>query len=167
MALNSWIQEGITGYTHVLETRGPAGLDFLNARVNHRFTGVYRLEEGKFHNVYLHDKLGEATPEFLQVVPLQDSFCQFVLRDGFFCTFNTSLDARLDGHKYQGILNTYCGVPLLNNQGELYGTLCHFDEHACPLSDEEFVFLQRAAAVLPRYLLRKSPKPESVRQLGI
>lgn len=159
MVDNHYIQEGVAEYVDVLETHGPAGLDFLNARVPHRFTGVYRLEAGVFHNAYLHDKLGEVMPEFLKAVPLQDSFCQFVLRDGYFCTCNTGLDSRLDGHKYQGVLNTYYGVPLLNNAGELYGTLCHFDAQEFVLHDEEFAFLQRAALVLPKYLFRKSNLP--------
>lgn len=166
MAYEAYVQQGIAAYTHVLEVQGPAGLDYLNARVSHRFTGVYRLESGLLHNMYLHDKQGEVMPEFLKTVPLADSFCQFVLRDGCFCTCNTSMDHRLDGHKYQGVLNTYYGVPLLNNAGELYGTLCHFDVQEMPLQEEEFAFLQRAAAVLPKYLWRKVSKPLGAVLLG-
>lgn len=153
---NEYVEEGLLGYTRVLDVHGPAGLDFLNARVAHRFTGVYQLVSGVLHNTYLHDKQGEIIPEFLQAVPLADSFCQFVLRDGLFCTVNTALDGRLDGHKYQGVLGSYHGVPLLNNAGELYGTLCHFDESNHPLTDAEFAFMQKAAQRLPRYLFRRA-----------
>lgn len=109
-------------YVQLLEEQGPAGLHFLNARVPHRFTGVYRLEAGIMYNVFLHDQEGVVIPEFLKAVPLGESFCQFVLRDGLFCTSNTAQDSRLDGHKYQGVLGAYYGVPLLNNVG---GTLWH------------------------------------------
>ena len=148
--LNSELLE----YVQLLDEQGPAGLDFLNARVPHRFTGLYRLEAGIMYNVFLHDKEGVVIPEFLKAVPLGESFCQFVLRDGLFCTSNTAEDSRLDGHKYQGVLGAYYGVPLLNNAGELYGTLCHFDSVPRSLDDEEFAVQQQAAKILPSYLLR-------------
>ena len=154
----AYIEEGLFGYTQILEAEGPAGLAYLNARVAHRFTGVYQLVNGVMYNVYLYDKLGEIIPEFLKAVPLGDSFCQFVLRDGLFCTSNTAQDARLNGHKYQGVLGAYYGVPLLNNAGEFYGTLCHFEEANHDLPDAEFAFLQKAAQVLPKYLLRRAPR---------
>ncbi|MBQ0132717.1 MAG: GAF domain-containing protein [Comamonas sp.] len=157
MKHQAYIEEGLLGYTQVLERQGPAGLDFLNARVEHRFTGVYQLVAGVMHNVYLHDKQGEIIPEFLKAVPLGDSFCQFVLRDGLFCTVNSGLDQRLQGHKYQGVIGAYYGVPLLNNAGELYGTLCHFEEPNHALPDAEFAFLQKAALLLPKYLFGRTP----------
>lgn len=130
------------------------GLQFLNAPIEHRYTAVYRLSNGMLRNVELCDKEGEIKPEFLEEVPLNDSFCQFVLRDGLFQTSNTSDDRRLDGHKYQGVLMSYHGVPVLDSQGELFGTLCHFDALTRPLSDEDFELLQAAARMLPAYLPR-------------
>lgn len=154
MTHQAYIAQGVRDYTQVLERQGPAGLDFLNARVAHRFTGVYQLVDGVMRNIYLHDKQGEIIPEFLKAVPLADSFCQFVLREGYFCTANTAQDARLNGHTYQGVLGAYYGVPLLSNAGELFGTLCHFEQPNHALPDAEFAFLQKAAQVLPKYLFR-------------
>lgn len=136
----------------LLEANGPAGLDFLNARVPHRYTGIYRLDGGSLRNLYLHDKQGEVTPDFLQVVPFEDSFCQFVLRDGFFVTDNSGDDHRLNGHKYQGVMVAYHGVPLLDDRSELFGTLCHFDVVSYGLPPDELEFMHRAARELPRYL---------------
>lgn len=127
-------------------------LGFLNEPVSHRYTGVYRLRDGHLHNVELHDKQGEVRPEFLAVVPLQDSFCQFVLREGAFRTSNTGTDERLNGHKYQGVLLSYHGVPVLDNRGELFGTLCHFDAQQKELGDEQFDLMQRAARFISPYL---------------
>ena len=154
MPHTDYVNEGIHAYEQVLELHGPAGLDFLNARVPHRFTGVYRLQEGFTHNVYLYDKAHEVIPDFLKAVPLGDSFCQFVLRDGYFYSSNTQEDPRLNGHKYQGVIGTYYGVPLLDNQGCLYGTLCHFDVPTHTISDAEFALLTQAGRLLPRYLFR-------------
>jgi len=139
-------------YQRWLETQGPAGLAFLNARVPHRYTGVFRLHEGALRNMFLYDKQGEIVPEFLQVVPLNDSFCQFTLRDGLFTTQDSSTDQRLDGHRYKGVLLSYVGLPLLDNAGELYGTMCHFDAQALALDDNEFEIFRAAAKLLPAYL---------------
>lgn len=140
-------------FRSVLDTRGlHAGLKFLNGPVAHRYTGVFQLNNGVFRNVDLYDKEGEVMPEFLAEVPLTDSFCQFVIRDGVFCTDNTSADRRLDGHKYQGVLLTYHGVLVVDNKGELSGTLCHFDADSRKLPDEYFTILQQAARIIPPYL---------------
>lgn len=148
----------------VLEERGlHAGLKYLNDPLTHRYTGVFQLDNGVLRNIDLYDKVGEVMPDFLAEVPLEDSFCQFVLRDGLFCTDNSAADPRLDGHKYQGVLLTYHGVPLLGDRGELWGTLCHFDAEAKTLSDEDFTVLQQAARVIPAYL---KPTPEPVAGLG-
>ncbi|MGO4394379.1 guanylate cyclase [Variovorax sp. M-6] len=136
-----------------LEARGPeAALAYLNEAVPHRYSAVYRIDGGMLRNVFLHDKQREARPEFLAVVPFEVSFCQFVLRDGFFRTTDSGADPRLDGHPYQGVMVSYHGVPLTDPAGGLIGTLCHFDVVAHGLADEEFELLQRAARVLPAYL---------------
>lgn len=128
------------------------GLGFLNSRVSHRFTGVYRLESQVMHVVHVVDKSGESCDNFLQAVPLHDSFCQFVLRDGFLRTSQTSSLAMLDGGPYQGVLESYVGLPLMTGHGELYGTFCHFDFSSEPVSDEEYLFLQKAVLLIPRFL---------------
>lgn len=60
--------------------------------------------------------------------------------------------ARLDGHKYQGVMACYHGVPLLSGVGALWGTLCHFDVVQRLLSDAEFDLLQSGARSLPGHL---------------
>jgi GAF domain-containing protein len=139
-------------YRLLLETHGPAGLNFLNSRVPHRYTGIFRLHEGALYATFLHDKLGEIIPEFLQVVPLQDSFCHLTMRDGVFNTADSTHEPRLDGHRYQGVLRSYVGLPLVDNHGALYGTICHFDEQALALPDAEFEIFSKAAKLLPSYL---------------
>lgn len=128
------------------------GLQLLNAPIEHRYTGVYRLESGVLRNVELIDKEGEVKPEFLMAVPLEDSFCQFVLRDGVFRTSDSGQEPMLKGHKYQGVLLSYTGVPIVSTSGELYGTLCHFDALKRDLSEEDFQTLKDAARILTSYL---------------
>lgn len=139
-------------YRLLLEAHGPAGLAFLNARVPHRYTGVFRLNQGALHSMFLHDKLGEISPDFLQIVPLEDSFCHLTIRDGLFRTQDSGGDQRLDGHKYQGAVRSYIGLPLMDENGDLYGTMCHFDMRALALADAEFEIFSKAAKLLPAYL---------------
>lgn len=140
-----------------LETRlardGLGGaLQFLNARVPHRFTGVYRLDGPMLRNVALADKHLHLEPVDLKVVPLKDSFCQFVLRDTIFLTSESGRDERLAGHPYGGVVGCYVGVPISRSAGTLDGTLCHFDLASHPITDDEFLLLERAARLLPPFL---------------
>jgi GAF domain-containing protein len=128
-----------------------AGLRFLNARTAYRYTGVYRLEGAMMRNIYLYDRLGESVSKF-EKVPLGDSFCQFVMAEGGFCTSDSSRDERLLEHTYRGVLNAYFGLPLSRKPGTLYGTLCHFDFKPVVIDDREIEFLQSVTPWLMDYL---------------
>jgi GAF domain-containing protein len=139
--------------TRVLAAEGAlAGLAFLNQRVTHRCTAIYRLEAMTVRNLYLFDREGLLLPESLGVVQLDESFCQHAMRDGSFLTEDTRADSRVDGSPFKGVVVSYHGLPLLDARGELFGTLCHFDFVPRSLADSEFEFLQKAARVLPAYL---------------
>ena len=130
----------------------PELLSRLNARVPHRYTAIYQLVGDTLKCQHLIDKTGAVQTEFLAEVPLRDSFCQFVIRDGIFLTENSAFDHRLDGHPYQGIVVSYHAIPLVTRAGVLYGTLCHLDTVACALSDPELDLLKEVAGALPNLL---------------
>jgi GAF domain-containing protein len=130
-----------------------SALAFLNDGVAHRYSAVYRLEGDVLRNILLHDKAGEVRPAYLAEVPFETSFCQFVIRDGQFQTSDSAEDRRLDGHPYQGVMVSYHGVPIMA-EGEVWGTLCHFDVAVQPLTDHEFQLLRGAAAVTPGFVTR-------------
>ncbi|QNK68079.1 hypothetical protein [Variovorax sp. PAMC26660] len=145
--------DGIQAFVATCEQQGvAAALAQLNRGVPHRYTAVYRLEGEMLKNIALFDKAGEDRPEFLAEVPLGTSFCQFVLRDGSFLTSDSAKDDRLNGHPYKGVMVAYHGVPVLNETGTLFGSLCHFDVQAQPLSDVEFERLKFVAGVIRPYL---------------
>jgi hypothetical protein len=128
-------------------------LTFLNKRVPHRFTALYRLDPGRLlRNVAVVDKHLQLDPLDLKVVPLGDSFCQFVLRDGLFLTEQSGSDPRLVGHPYRGIVGCYVGVPVRTGPGDPAGTLCHFDTETHTLPDDEYFLLERVASLLPAFL---------------
>lgn len=134
-------QEGLAG-----------GLRLLNARVPHRFTAIYRLQDKTLRNVALIDKERSGDTLTLQEVPLAHSFCQFVLKDGLFLTPDSGQDPRLPGHPYSGVVGSYVGVPVVSDEPKFFGTLCHFDYALHEISDEEVLFLERVARLLPRFL---------------
>ncbi|MFG5776247.1 hypothetical protein ACFIQF_04175 [Comamonas sp. J-3] len=151
--LSSYVQDALLDLNQVLAQQGAqAALALLNARAPHRFTAANKFEDGHMVCLLLHDKAGKLQPGMVAKVPLGHSFCQFVMRDGSFNTTHSGEDERLLGHPSQGVMLSYCGVPLLNAAGEVAGTLCHMDAQSQQLSDAEFDVFQRAARVLPKYL---------------
>jgi hypothetical protein len=129
-----------------------AAIAELNAGVPHRYTGIFKLEGEMLRNTHMFDKKGEAKPEALEAVVLSESFCQIVMRDGYFLTDNTAQDDRLNYSPFKGVVMSYHGVPLLNNFAQLGGTLCHFDLVEQHISDEEYLCLQEAAKLFPAFL---------------
>lgn len=150
------VSAALSSVCQTLGERGVnAALEELNCRIPHRYTAVYWLPDpDRLVNVAVVDKLRQPYPRNLHSVPYNQSFCQFAIREGEFRTFNSARDARLDGHTYQGVLNSYHAVPLVSSNGEILGTLCHFDPVALDLADEDFellrLFAQKVVAYLPR-----------------
>ena len=135
----------------VLESEGlPGALAHFNRRVLHRFTAVYRVSDGLMRNVAIVDKQREVVPEHLLEVPVAATFCQFVLRDGFFQVHGIR-DSRLEGHPSRGIVNSYVGVPLRDGD-QVIGTFCQFDFAALPVPQAEFELMQEAAGLLARHV---------------
>ena len=147
-----------------------SALEVLNTGVQHRYTALYRLDHLVLKNIELIDKAKEAKSEMLSAVPLTDSFCQFVLRDGAFLTSDSSREQVLDGHPYQGVMMAYHGVPVVDAQGELFGSLCHFDFEKRPLSDTQYAHLSGVAMalgqVLGTYILSVEEKVKAIEAAG-
>ncbi len=129
-----------------------SALEALNDGVPHRYTAIYRLADGRMINVALADKRREPRPEFLSEVPIGSSFCQYVLRDGSFFTGDSGLDKRLTGHPYQGVMLSYCGIPVFDSRGRAVGTACHFDVISHDIAEENVGQLRAAARILSNYL---------------
>ena len=130
------------------------GLTALNHGVPHRYSGIFKLDGELLRNTHMFDKQGELRPESLETVVLAESFCQVVLRDGFLIADHSGRDERLATSPYQNVVVAYHGVPILDNAGELSGTLCHFDLVEQSISDAEFACLQEAARLFAGPLAR-------------
>lgn len=99
----------------------------LNARTSYRFTAVYRFTASGAANLAIFDRESEA-PESLLAVPEGASYCGIVResRNAFLVTRSLE-DGRLVKHPSREAVQSYCGVPLVGEDGEVFGSLCHFD----------------------------------------
>jgi GAF domain-containing protein len=137
----------------ILATRGvDAGLAFLNQRSPYRFTATYAIHGQTMRNTHFYDRVGGYDLGALREVPLMDSFCQYVVKEGRFITLDSASDARLDGHPYQGVVASYIGLPMADETGKLVGTFCHLDLEPHPSDDREFEFLQGAMRLLSTFI---------------
>lgn len=148
-----------TGLESVLADQGlQGGLAWLNARVSHRFTAVYRVDGEVLRIVGIVDKLGKEPIPRLHEIPLDLSLCQYSIRDGSFVSNDTGADRRLDGNPYQDLFGSYVGISLDKTPGITGFTFCHYDLVTHELPSGEFDFLMQAVHLLPPYarLARRS-----------
>jgi len=143
----------VDSFLDVVRSSGVEGaLAWLNSGVPHRFSAIYRFEGALLRNEFLFDKKSAPPPAYLLAVPFEVSFCRFALRDGSFRTDNSATDERLRGHPYRGVVVSYHSVPVVTPEGDLWGTLSHFDTEAIHLDDEEFDLLKAVAQELSAFL---------------
>ena len=154
------LKDQLVQFEHAVAVGGPrAGLMFLNRRVPHRCTAVYKVVGESLVLVELIDKLDNRATAVLPPLPLMQSFCQVAIHAGHLSTSDSASDRRLNSKPYQGVIKSYVGLPLSYATGTLYGTLCHYDFAQQKIGDDEFEFLQRAAVILA-----KAFKDNSARQ---
>lgn len=94
---------------------------------DYRFLGIWRFEDG-MSAAALHYDLENPGEEHADEVPETATYCTLV-RDSrsAFSTANSTEDPRLDQHPARNAVQTYCGFPIMNSEGEVLGTLCHYD----------------------------------------
>ena len=129
-----------------------AGLVFLNARVAHRCTAVYRLDGNVLRLVELIDKIDDKSSSGPPDVPLVDSFCDLVVKNGPALITNSKKDSRISENLHKNAVVSYVGLPLARGPGELFGTFCHYDFCEQTMPEEEYLFLHEAARLLPKFI---------------
>jgi hypothetical protein len=100
---------------------------YLNSQTLFRFTGIYRLDGMRISNLYLYDResgFGSDTPSG----PVADTYCLWVQETLCVVQMPDSLsDPRAVGHPKREVVRSYCGGPIRAEDGNLLGTICHFD----------------------------------------
>ena len=125
-------------------------LIYLNRQSGYRFTSLYRFDGQTLRNVefYDHDRPDLARTDDIAVMA---SYCVFV-RDsgGAFYTPDSLEDRRLEGHPKRPQVRAYCGVPLVDDRGRVFGTVCHFDFAPLPFKPADLELLESVAPSLQR-----------------
>lgn len=137
----------------VLRTQGVrAAVAHLNSLTEHRFTSLYRFDQETLKSIYFYDRENptqEATPD----IPVMASYCVFVRRLSNTFVVPASLqDQRVVGHPKRQEVQSYCGVPLRDMNGDMYGTVCHFDFRPLPISDANVELMEALAPLLKQAL---------------
>ncbi len=126
---------------------------------DYRFIGILRFEGGKANAAVHYDRENLAQLS-VQEVPDTAPYCCYV-RDsgGAFMTANAMLDPRLTAHPAREAVPAYCGVPVMDDAGTLFGTLCHYDlVPRDPAQVDLELMLQVASALAQRNAVPAYPR---------
>ena len=125
-------------------------LEYLVGLSDYRFISIFRFQDGKATSVVHVDK-EDPSVEQADEVPDTATYCSFV-RDGngAFATLDAGADARTEGHVARAAIAAYCGVPILTPEGELLGTLCHYDTVPRDPAQLDLELLLQVASALAR-----------------
>ena len=140
---NSEILEQIKLY--VAEGRLQLAVETLNEISPYRFTALYHIDDQTLNNLLIYDKQIHGAPR-LESIQLADSYCTFVKeQQDAFIVSNSEQDERVAGHPKRPIVHSYCGVPIRTINGEVFGTLCHFDYDPIDEDDQSLKWLEAVA----------------------
>jgi len=135
-------------------------LAWLNARTEHRFTGIYRLDPPLLRSVRLFDSENPSL-EVGAAAPLSETYCSITSAgESPFAVADAVQDPTLSAHPTRAATRSYCGVPLRDGSGRVIGTLCHFDLGPRPVPEAEIPVMETAAALLYAALRHAGTLPE-------
>lgn len=99
----------------------------LAAPTNYRFIAIFRTAGDRANAAVFYDR---ENPGVLAVdeVPASATYCSFAHRSRSpFVTEDAAQDPRLLAHVAREHVRAYCGVPIMTPEGQVLGTLCHYD----------------------------------------
>ena len=140
-------QEAIGKLKNYVEEEGirPA-LKYLNSLTGHRFTGLYLFDDPTIKNRHIIDA-EDPDVETLPDVPVKATYCSFTRSKGESLSIaNSQEDDRVKDHPARDEVLAYCGVPLQDERGNIFGTVCHFDYEPVDISDMNVQLLESIAA---------------------
>ena len=123
-------------------------LVYLNGLTEHRFSALYQFDGDTLRNLYFYDREYpevESTDE----IPVTASYCVFLRENGaLFHTSDAMRDERVRSHPKREQVQSYCGVPVHDPQGKLFGSICHFNLQPRVIVDEDVDLMESVARLL-------------------
>jgi len=121
---------------------------WLNDRVPYRFTAIFAFDGDLLRNICLVDK-EDTNVTHCPDQPIVDSYCIYIRRSGErFSVEDSLLDGRVEGHPKRSNYHCYYGIPLLGPDGNLLGTVCHFNGAPVRVTEEVVESLDELASVI-------------------
>ena len=125
-----------------------SGLQYLNGLSDHRYTGLFLFDDAQLKNTFLYDR-DDPHSILFPTFPANASYCLLVKEGGMpLKVVNAPQDDRLAAHPARQTVQSYCGAPLRDPEGGIFGTICNFSMVPCDGDDELLVTLNGFAAVL-------------------
>ena len=142
-------QESFDTFAAILQGQGVReSLVYLVGLTDYRFIGIWRFRNGRA-NAAVHYDRENPTCLHAQEVPDTATHCCYVRNSkGVFMTANALLDPRTADHPARETVPAYCGIPLMDEVGEILGTLCHYDVVPRPLEAVNLELLLQVASAL-------------------
>lgn len=104
-----------------------SALQALAEQSSYRFVSIFRSNDGMATSV-VHIDRDDPTSIQAAEVPESATYCSFVRSSRApFRTEDTLLDGRLNDHAAREVVRSYYGVPIITPEGDIIGTLCHYD----------------------------------------
>ncbi|MEO8572457.1 MAG: GAF domain-containing protein [Pyrinomonadaceae bacterium] len=143
------INTAVSQLKKAFENGGPReALVFLNSLTTQRFSSLYRFDGDMLRNITFYDRESPDLEE-CEEIPILASYCVFVRDSGKrFATTEAACDERVQGHPKQKTVQSYCGVPLLDRSGKMFGTICHFDFKPSSVSHFDIELMEHMAKLL-------------------
>ncbi|MCX7279809.1 MAG: GAF domain-containing protein [Burkholderiales bacterium] len=115
-------------FAQTLESKGAReALAYILSLSAYRFIGVFRFQDGKATAALHYDRENPSVTSSAEV-PDTATYCCYVRESkGLFTVANALDDARLESHPARNAVLAYCGIPVMDPDGQLLGTLCHYD----------------------------------------
>lgn len=115
---------------------------------DYRFLSIFRFKDGKATSCVHVDRTDLLATQ-ADEVPDTATYCLYVRNSKQpFVTANAATDARTAGHPARDVVLSYCGIPILEPEGKLIGTLCHYDLVARDPDQLDLELLRRVSSAL-------------------
>lgn len=115
-------------FSNLLSSDGiRAALYSVLRQSDYRFLSIFRFKDGKATSC-VHVDRSDLLVTQADEVPDTATYCLYVRNNKQpFVTANAAADARTANHPARDVVLSYCGIPILESDGTLIGTLCHYD----------------------------------------
>lgn len=128
---------------------------FLNGLTGHRYTSVFLFDGQSGRHTYYYDR---DDPQQLQApdILVHLSYCIYVKETAApFCVADSLTDDRVaPEHPKKAEIRSYCGIPLLDESGNVIGSACHYDSHPVETDERDVELLEMFGTLLARQAAR-------------